>query len=97
MITNDAQLMESIDTYIRESKTNLNEVLNKLTKYNDGSHPFQILWIYGKFVNKYCEYRLENVETDAWEYAIASTANDELVSQFVSNMVQSQVDKRFSQ
>tara|TARA_R100001015_G_C4583876_1_gene140012 strand:- start:437 stop:730 length:294 start_codon:yes stop_codon:yes gene_type:complete len=96
MLENDPRAMEALDKYLMESKDNLGNLLNELNKHNDGSHPFQILWIFGKFVFKYCEYREENVETDSFSYAMASTANDPLVANFVAQMMQAQIDKRFS-
>ncbi len=93
---NDAEVMSQIDNFLTETKEPLGNLMNSLHKHNDGSLPFQMLHIYATFVFQYSNYRENNTESDAWDLALASTANTPVVSQFVANMMQAQIDRRFN-
>ncbi len=93
---NDAEVMSKIDNFLKETKEPLGELLNSLHKHNDGTPPFQMLHIFGTFVFQYNDYRKQNTESDAWELALASTANQPVVGMFVSKMMQNQIDRSFN-
>lgn len=89
----DGEVQDFLREYLVNQRDDLGNLLNALSKHNDGSTPFQFLKVWGMFVWRYTSYLEENTETDALELTIASIMHDPTVQNMVGSMVKSQIDR----
>ena len=89
----DGEVQDLLREYLVNQKEDLGNLLNSLSKHNDGSTPFQFLKVWGMFVWRYSTYLEENTETDSLELTIASVMHDPTVQNMVGSMVKNQIDR----
>ena len=93
MWSEDVGVMNALDEFLINQKDDLRKLLIEIYKHNDGSPPFQMFQVYGKFVMIYSELRQIHVETDAYELTVAQIANDPTVQNLISKMLGASLDK----
>ena len=87
------EVQEAIRKYLVNQKDDLGNLLNTLTEFNDGSHAFQFLKVWGMFVYRYSANLEKYVETEAWDLTVAEISNDPTVQGMVSKVMHNQLNK----
>ena len=89
----DAATMVALENWIVNQKEDLDKLLIELFKHNDGSHFFQFLQIYGKFIFKFTDLHQSHTELDAFDLTTAWIINDPQVQNLTAQMVGDKIDK----
>ena len=89
----DVDVMDALSIYLQATREPLNDFLNAIGSYNDGSPLFAFLQIFGVMNNTFVDHLEKHVETDALELTIAEVANHPTVQNMVASMMQKQLDR----
>ena len=89
----DVDVMDALSIYLQATREPLNDFLNAIGNYNDGSPLFAFLQIFGVMNNTFVDHLEKHVETDALELTIAEVANHPTVQNMVASMMQKQLDR----
>jgi len=89
----DVEVMDALSTYLQDTRKPLNDFLNAIGQYNDGSPMFAFLQIFGVLTNRFVDHLETHVETDALEITISEVANHPTVQSMVASMMQRQIDR----
>tara|TARA_B100000424_G_scaffold188918_1_gene146890 strand:- start:1421 stop:1720 length:300 start_codon:yes stop_codon:yes gene_type:complete len=90
----DADAQEMVKIYLINQKHDLDNLLQALFRYNDGTPIFQFLQLFGKFVFTYSEFAETYTESEAWDLTLAEIMNDPVIQQLSAQMVGDQLDRR---
>ena len=90
----DSNVMDLFREYLVNQKSDLQNLLEAIFQYNDGTPPFQFLQVFGVFVVRYSELIETNTEIDALDLTLAEIAQHPSVQLMVSNMATQQLNRR---
>ena len=89
----DPKVMSSLDDLLTIQEPFLQVFLESIFPYSEQTPIWGILMLYGKFVQRYTELRVEEIEPDAYNIAVADLANDPLVGQLVASVMGKTLDR----